>query len=121
MEEQNPRSISKNKDNKDIKDVQERMTHLKRSAIRHIASIPEGKIFLNILMTECGFMESNIHQNPQSLDININSMLVNEALRSLYVKLRRLIPTERLKEIEFLDLKKEALEIVSGEKEEHNV
>ena len=99
-------------DSKRIKDTQERMTQLMRGAINHIAAVPEGQIFLNLIMRECGYQEPSLVLNPQTMDINTNTMIINEALRGLYVKLRRMIPEQHLKEIEFMNIRKKAEEIV---------
>ena len=99
-------------ESKRIKEVQERMDKLRKGAIMHVASSPEGQIFLNIIMRECGFHEPSIVLNPQTMDVNANTMIINEALRGFYVKLRRMIPEAQLKEIEFMNLRKKAEEIV---------
>ena len=99
-------------ESKRIKDIQERMQKLKRDSIIHISGTPEGQIFLNILMRECGFHEPSIVLNPQTMDVNANTMIINEALRGFYVKLRRMIPEAHLKEIEFMNIRKKAEEIV---------
>lgn len=99
-------------ESKHIKDTQERMQKLLRDSIAHISAIPEGQIFLNLIMRECGFHEPSLVLNPNTMDINANTMIINEALRGLYVKLRRMIPEVHLKEIEFMNLKKKAEEIV---------
>ena len=97
---------------KRIEDTQERMQKLLRDSIAHISAIPEGQIFLNLIMRECGFQEPSLVLNPSTMDVNVNTMIINEALRGLYVKLRRMIPEAHLKEIEFMKLKKKAEEIV---------
>ena len=95
-----------------IKDTQDRMQKLHRDAVANVSATPEGQIFLNIIMRECGFHEPSIVVNPQTMDVNQNTMLINEALRGFYVKLRRMIPEAHLKEIEFMNLRKKAEEIV---------
>ena len=99
-------------DSKRIKETQERMTQLMRGAVNRIAASPDGQIFLNLIMRECGYQEPSLVLNPQTMDVNINTMIINEALRGLYVKLRRMIPDQYLKEIEFMNLRKKAEEIV---------
>lgn len=99
-------------DSKRIKDTQERMSQLLRSSVAHIAALPEGQIFLNLIMRECGYQEPSLVLNPQTMDVNTNTMIINEAVRGLYVKLRRMIPEQYLKEIEFMNLRKKAEEIV---------
>ena len=101
-----------NEESKRIKDIQERMQKLHKDSIAHVAATPEGQIFLNIIMRECGFHEPSIVLNPQTMDVNANTMIINEALRGFYVKLRRMIPEAQLKEIEFMNLRKKAEEIV---------
>ena len=88
------------------------MTQLMRGAVNRIAASPDGQIFLNLIMRECGYQEPSLVLNPQTMDVNINTMIINEALRGLYVKLRRMIPDQYLKEIEFMNLRKKAEEIV---------
>lgn len=100
-----------------IQELNERLTTLQSKAVRHIASIPEGQIFLNILMRQCGFHEPSIVQSLQTGEVNTNATIVNEAIRGLYVQFRRMIPPEKLKEIEFMNLKKLAEEMVREESE----
>ena len=100
----------------EIKDLQDRMTDMQKKAVSHIASIPEGRIFLNILMRKCGFQEPSIVQNLQTGEINTQALLVNEAIRGLYLEVRKMIPTEKVKEIEFLNLRELAKAMVKEEK-----
>ena len=79
-------------DAKRIQETQERMAVLLRTSIAHISAIPEGQIFLNLIMRECGFDQPSIVLNPNTMDINKDTMIINEALRGLYIKLRRMIP-----------------------------
>lgn len=112
------RIADKKKVAKEIEERNRQLQNLKERAISHIASIPEGRIFLNILMTECGFHESSIVQNVQTREIVKDALIINEAIRGLYLKIRRMIPKEKLKQIEFLDLKEEAKLIVQENKGE---
>lgn len=105
-------------ESKKIKDVQDRMAKVQNEAVRHIAAIPEGQIFLNILMRECGYNQPNIVRSEATGLIDVNATLVNEAIRGLYVRMRRLIPPVYLKEIEFMDLRAKALEIVVEQENE---
>jgi len=104
-------------ESKKIQDINARLTQMQRKAVDHIAGIPEGKIFLNILMRQCGFHEPSIVQSLQTGEVNANATIVNEAIRGLYVQVRRMIPPEKLKDIEFLNLKKMAEEMVREESE----
>lgn len=106
-------------ENKIIKEVQERMEILKRDAIRTISASPEGRIFLNILMTECGFHRPSLVQQYQTGEINEKALIVNEAIRGLYLRIRSMIPEKHLKEIEFLDLRNAAKDIVMANREEN--
>ena len=115
-EEKEVYSRLNDKRNKSLKS-QEYLTTLQSKAVRHIASIPEGQIFLNILMRQCGFHEPSIVQSLQTGEVNTNATIVNEAIRGLYVQFRRMIPPEKLKEIEFMNLKKLAEEMVREESE----
>lgn len=106
-------------ENKTIKEVQDRMEALKRDAIRTISASPEGRIFLHILMVECGFQKPSLVQQYQTGEINEKALIVNEAIRGLYLRIRSMIPEKHLKEIEFLDLRNAAKDIVMANREEN--
>lgn len=103
---------------KDSSEAAAALHELKTKAVRHIASIPEGRIFLNILMTECGYQLPSIVKNAQTGEIIHDAVIVNEAIRGLYLKIRSMIPKEKLRDIEFLDLREEAKNIVREDKGE---
>jgi len=103
-----------------IQEVNERLTALQTKAVRHIAGIPEGQIFLNILMRQCGFHEPSIVQSLQTGEVNANATIVNEAIRGLYVQIRRMIPPNKLQKIEFMNLRKLAEAMVKEESEGEN-
>jgi hypothetical protein len=89
---------------------------LQLAAIRAVAATPEGRIFINFLMGECGFTLSSIVMNEQTNEINTSAMLCNEALRRLYLNIRRLIPAVQLQVIEHINLNEElALKIQKRE------
>lgn len=90
---------------------------LKDRAIRHIASIPEGRIFLHILMDECGFNKPSIYKDAQG-SIDVNAIIINEAIRGLYLQIRNAIPKDKLREIEFLDLREESRNMIREDKGE---
>lgn len=114
------RRAEQDKKRKEIEDLNTRMQKLYQDAIRHVASIPEGQIFLALLMSECGFQKSSLLQNLETNDICVNAMLVNEGIRSLYVKIRQYIPVEHRKEIEYLDIRAKAKEIILEKQAEDN-
>lgn len=112
------RTSDRKKISKEVEERNKQLQNLKERAISHIASTPEGRIFLNILMTECGFHEPSLVQNSQTREIVKDALIINEAIRGLYVRLRKLIPKEKLQQIEFLDLKEEAKQMVQENKGE---
>lgn len=83
------------------------MNHIKR-VINRLAQTPDGKVFFNFLMIKCGFATSSLVIDLNSQEINTNSSLYNEARKTVYYEIRRLIDKEQLKEIEYMQLKEDS-------------
>ena len=90
-----------------------------RSAARQIKAIrmafaltfntPEGKQVLKWLFRQAGYGESQIGGNPQlGMDV-LQGTLYNNARQSLYIEMRKMIPHELLKQVEFDNVEEELL------------
>lgn len=114
MEDRVHRRVKEDTDDnaKRIKDYHERLNNLFRLSMARIASTPDGQIVLNLIMRECGYHEPGLVLNTQTMDINVNSVIANEAIRGLYIKLRRMIPEQYLPDIEYMNIKKKAEELI---------
>lgn len=98
---------NKNREIERLKKIQA----LKSHAYTGLASTNEGRLFLYFMMKDCGYNATSLVMND-SKEINRDAMIINEALRNFYLNIRKFIPTELLKEIEYLDIDKQ---IVKGE------
>lgn len=70
-------------------------------SINRTFSTQDGKMVLYWLMNHCGWNESSIGGNPDIGAEITHGTLINEARRSVYLRLRELIDHEILKEVEF--------------------
>lgn len=94
------------------------LNQIKKHSILNLAATSEGRIFLYFMMRDCGFGESSLCYDDKNNVIH-DAVVVNEALRNYYLGIRKLIPKELLKEIEFLDIDAEITRQL--EKEKKNV
>lgn len=70
---------------------------------------PEGKKVLKWIYNESGFAESSIGGNPSlGMDV-LQGTLYNNARKSLYIEMRKLIPHELLKQVEFENIEDELI------------
>lgn len=101
----------------DINKKAEILNNLKKQSIISLASNEGGRLFLYFMMKDCGFGETSLIFSKDN-EINQDATIVNEVLRRYYLGVRRLIPTELLKEIEYLDINKIVqAQIEKGEKQ----
>ena len=82
-----------------------------KRVIQDVAITPEGKAFFFWLMKTCGYQSSSIALDKDN-KIDKDGLLINEALRRMYLNVRTLIPTHILPEIENLDLPRYAQEVL---------
>ena len=91
-----------------------------KRVIQDVAITPEGKAFFFWFMKTCGYQSSSIAYDETN-KIDKDGLLINEALRRMYLNVRTLLPKHILPEIENLDLIKyavETLKITVEEKKE---
>ena len=89
-----------------------------RKAIQDVAITASGKLFLHWFMKQCGFHSSSIAIDTDG-SIDKDGLLINEALRRMYLNIRPHIPPHVLPEVEYLDIHKvivEELKVTKGEK-----
>jgi len=92
----NEKSIEINKRNRILGE-------LKQNSIRGLASSPEGRLFLFFMMNDCGYNASSLVFNEDK-GVSRDAVIINETLRNFYLNIRKLIPKELLRDIEFLDI-----------------
>lgn len=80
-----------------------------KKAIQDIAITPSGKLFFHWLMKECGFTASSIAYGKDD-KIDKDGLLINEALRRMYLNMRKHIPNHILPEVEYLEVSKHIVE-----------
>lgn len=96
------RSSAADKDKQ--KDYFDKKTKLLKLDMAATFNTPEGRRVLKHLFKTSGFGESNIGGNPTlGMDI-LQGTIYNAARQSMYLELRKLIPHETLKVIEFDNL-----------------
>ena len=72
-----------------------------RQDVMKIAKTPSGIMFFRYLMDEvCGFHKSSIVTDYSRNEINPMAVVYNEAMRSVWLEVRKLIPPDRLAMIE---------------------
>ena len=89
-----------------------------RKVIQDVAISKSGKLFFFWLMKTCGFQTTSIAYGDNK-EIDKDGLLINEALRRMYLNVRQHIPAHILPQIEYLDITKyivEELKIEKGEK-----
>lgn len=70
---------------------------------------PEGKKVLKWIFEQSGFGQSDVGGNPTlGMDV-LQGTLYNGARKSLYIEMRKLIPHETLKQVEFENVEEELL------------
>lgn len=79
------------------------LASLKKKAYASLASTSEGRLVLYFMMKDCGFTATSLVKDEKN-NIMVEPTIVNEALRGYYLGVRRFIPTELLKEIEYLNI-----------------
>ena len=101
------RSESVDKD-KQQKEMQRRVKSLRMDFAICFGS-PEGKKVLKWIFREAGFAESSVGGNPAlGMDV-LQGTLYNNARKSLYIEMRKLIPHEILKQVEFENIEEELI------------
>ena len=97
------RKIESNKKRDEISEKAKILQDIKKRSILNLATTHEGRLFLYFMMKDCGFGETNLILNEER-KVNLDALLINEALRRYYLGIRQFIPKDLLKEIEFLDI-----------------
>jgi len=105
------RSIGKDQ-NTEIKKTQEQMNEILQRSFRYVAATPEGQVVLNHLMNLCGYHSIGSMSDAKTGEILINNTIHNEAIRGVWAKLRLSIPQKDLQEIEYMNLRKKAKELI---------
>ena len=90
------------KDKKQIADVEA----LKR-AYNRVARTKDGQVIFNHIMRLCGFAVSSLVLDRNTSEICVQSSLYNEARKTVYYELRKMIDKECLEDIEYLKEEKE--------------
>lgn len=88
-----------------------KINSLKRQTITGLASTNEGRLFLYFMMNDCGYNATSLVMT-ENKEVNRDAVIINETLRNFYLNIRKFIPTELLKEIEYLDID---TQIIKGE------
>ena len=95
------RSSSADRD-KQHKEREKRIKQLRLDFAMTFGS-PEGKRVLKHIAQSCGFGESVVGGNPQiGMDV-LQGMLYNAARLNVYLELRKFVPHETLKEVEYFN------------------
>ncbi|MDE1866576.1 MAG: hypothetical protein KGI08_02550 [Thaumarchaeota archaeon] len=93
------RSSSKDKEEQE-KALASRIKEL-RMSFAVCFSTPDGKKVLGWLLEQSGFLKSQVGGNPAiGMDVETGT-LYNCARESLYIEMRRLVPSHILKEVEY--------------------
>lgn len=71
-----------------------------RGAVARLSQTDDGVIFLQWLKAECGWGVPPIVANPSTGEVNERSSLYQAFRQSLWWKVRRLIPINRINEVE---------------------
>lgn len=86
---------------------QQAYTNLLVESVNRLANTDDGQVFLNYLMKECGFSTSSIVIDEQTKEINSKSTIYNEARKTVYYNVRKLLKSENIKKVEYLQIKEE--------------
>ncbi len=81
-------------------EVAKKLKLLKRDICVAIAS-PEGLNLMRWIFDLTGYSKVLVVGNPQTLDVHTVGTLYNEARRSLWLEIRKMIPIKQLKKIEY--------------------
>lgn len=101
------RSVSTDKD-KQAKEASRRIRALRMDFALTFGS-SEGKRVLKWIFEQSGFGQSDIGGNPSlGMDV-LQGTLYNGARKSLYIEMRKLIPHETLKQVEFENAEEELI------------
>lgn len=76
-----------------------------RQMMSRVARTDAGLLFFQYLANELGLFSPSIAADLQTGEININCTIYNEAKRDVWLRLRQLLPYEKLAEIELPPLK----------------
>lgn len=98
--------MEKQKDTKSDKKVTD-IEHIRR-VVNRLADTQDGQEFLNYLMRLCGFSASSLVIDVNTSEINTLSSIYNEARKTIYYEIRRLLDKDRLGKIEYLQIKEDA-------------
>lgn len=71
-----------------------------RGAVGRLSNTDDGTVFLRWLMSECGWGVPPIIANPTTGEVNERSTLYQTFRQSLWWKVRKLIPINRINEVE---------------------
>ena len=101
------RSASADKDSQQAERV--RRNKSVRMDFAMVFGTPEGRRVLQWVFRESGYSESQVGGNPSlGMDV-LQGTLYNSARRSLYIEMRKLIPHEILKTVEFEVIEEELI------------
>ena len=72
-----------------------------------VCATAEGILAFRYVMEICGYQQVSITGDPATGDIQDRGTLYNEARRNVYLELRKIIPNQFLKKIEFPSVTKQ--------------
>lgn len=96
------------KDKDEDKKPQDKTLDIVKRAIGRLVKTKDGQVLFKYLSDLCGFSVSSMVIDPNSMEINTNSTIYNEARKTVYYNIRQLIKKDDLKVIEFLEIKEDA-------------
>lgn len=76
-----------------------------KQTISRVASTDDGLQFFQYLVMELGLFQPSISADQQTGEINVNCTIYNEAKRDVWLRLRQLLPYNKLAAIELPPLK----------------
>jgi len=79
-----------------------------KRVVNRLAETQDGQEFLNYLMRSCGFCVSSLVIDVNTSEINTISSIYNEARKTIYYDIRRLLDKEKISKIEYLQIKEDA-------------
>ena len=92
---------AKDEKEKQDKEVQTRVFEVLKRAFTTVVSDEDGVIALRFIMEQSGWDSDLIVGNPETGDIHDRATMYNNARRILYRQIRKFIPVQALKRIEF--------------------
>ena len=88
-----------NKGQEALKKHKEKQDQLKK-VLNMAFSTYEGKLALQYIFEICGQVRNSVTANPQTAEVQPLNCLYNEARRSVYLELRRLVDANVIAEVE---------------------